>query len=137
MRKVKWIFFIYIAIVGLGVSLSITPPRDPQTLYNVYLANLKSLDPAVCNDTVGSAIIANVYECLYGYEYPVKPYKLFPMLAADMPNVSKDGLTYTIHLKKGVHFQDPEKLAFPTGVGPEMKAFDVIYSWKRVANFHI
>ena len=65
MRKVKWIFFIYIAIVailtvGLGVSLSITPPRDPQTLYNVYLANLKSLDPAVCNDTIGSAIIANV-----------------------------------------------------------------------------
>src|SRR6266568_1942553 len=137
MRKVKWIFFIYIAIValltiGLGVSLSITPPRDPQTLYNVYLANLKSLDPAVCN-----AIIGNVYECLYGYEYPVKPYKLYPQLAADMPKVSEDGLTYTIHLKKGIHFQDPEKLALPDGVGPEMKAPDVIYSWKRVANFHI
>src|SRR3989440_3089015 len=142
MRKVKWIFFIYIAIVSLltvalGVSLKLHQPRDPQTLYNVYLANLKSLDPAVCNDTVGSAIIANVYECLYGYEYPVKPYKLYPQLAADMPKVSEDGKTYTIHLKKGVHFQDPEKLAFPTGVGPEMKASDVIHSWKRVANFHV
>ncbi|HEV8291124.1 MAG TPA: ABC transporter substrate-binding protein [Tepidisphaeraceae bacterium] len=142
MRKVKWIFFVYLGVVSLlavalGVSLSISAPRDPQTLYNVYLANLKSLDPAVCNDTVGSAIIANVYECLYGYEYPIKPYKLYPQLAADMPNVSEDGLTYTIHLKKGVHFHDPEKLAFPSGVGPEMKASDVIYSWKRVANFHV
>ena len=88
--------------VGLGVSLSISQPRDPQTLYNVYLANLRSLDPAVCNDTVGSAIIANVYECLYGYEYPVKPYKLYPQLAADMPKVSEDGRIYTIHLKKGI-----------------------------------
>src|SRR5205823_49679 len=131
MRKVKWIFFLYIAIVSLltvalAVSLTITPPRDVQTLYNVYEANLKSLDPAVCNDTVGSAIIANVYECLYGYEYPVKPYKLYPQLAADMPKVSEDGLSYTIRLKKGVHFQDPENLAFPGGVGPEMKASDVI-----------
>ncbi|HEV8606119.1 MAG TPA: ABC transporter substrate-binding protein [Tepidisphaeraceae bacterium] len=142
MRKVKWIFFVYVGIVailtvGLGVSLSISQPRDPQTLYSVYLANLKSLDPAVCNDTVGSAIIANIYECLYGYEYPTKPYKLIPQLAAEMPKVSEDGLTYTIKLKKGVRFYDPQKRAFPDGIGPEMKASDVIHSWKRVANFHL
>ena len=58
MRKVKWIFFVYLSLVSLlavalGVSLSISAPRDPQTLYNVYLANLKSLDPAVCNDVLG------------------------------------------------------------------------------------
>src|SRR5436853_501770 len=105
MRKVKWIFFLYLSLVSLlavalGVSLSISTPRDPRTLYNVYLANLKSLDPAVCNDTVGSAIIANVYECLYGYEYPVKPYKLYPQLAAEMPNVSVDDYTIQIKLVK-------------------------------------
>src|SRR5207237_7983779 len=100
MRKVKWIFFVYLSLVSLltvalGVSLSVSAPRDPQTLYNVYLANLKSLDPAVCNDTVGSAIIANAYECLYGYEYPAKPYKLYPQLDAAMPTVSAGRLTST------------------------------------------
>ena len=43
--------------VALGVSLSMSAPRDPQTMYNVYLANLKSLDPAICNDNIGSAIM--------------------------------------------------------------------------------
>jgi oligopeptide transport system substrate-binding protein len=142
MRKVKWIFFVYVGLIGIltvvfGVAMSFSPPRDSQTLYNLYLDNLKSLDPAVCNDVLGAAIIANVYECLYGYEYPVKPYKLIPQLADGMPKVSKDGLTYTIALKKGVRFYDPEKRAWPDGVGPELKAADVIHSWKRVANFHL
>src|SRR5437762_1303904 len=95
MRKVKWIFFAYLAMVGglvvaLGISISVTPPRDPETLYSIYDANLRSLDPAICNDTVGSAILSNVYECLYSYRYPAPPYKLFPQLAADFPKISDD-----------------------------------------------
>jgi len=142
MRKVKWIFFAYLALVGglvvaLGISVSITSPRDPQTLYSIYEANLRSLDPAICNDTVGSAILSNVYECLYSYRYPAPPYVLFPQLAEEMPKISEDGLTYTIKLRKGIRFYDPGRRAFPKGIGPEMKASDVIHSWKRVANFHL
>src|SRR5688572_17833102 len=142
MRKVKWIFFAYIALIAImvvvfAVAMTVSPPRDTQTLYNIYIVNLKSLDPAVCNDVQGNEILSHVYECLYGYEYPTKPYKLVPLLAADMPEVSADGLTYTIKLKKGVRFYDPERHAFPQGIGPEMKASDVVYSWKRVANFHL
>src|SRR5688572_5410660 len=142
MRKVKWIFFAYLALIAIltvvfAVARSMSPPRDNQTLYNIYIANLKSLDPAVANDVPTVELITHVYECLYGYEYPVKPYKLVPLLASEMPEVSDDGLTYTIKLKKGIRFYDPEKRAFPDGIGPEMKASDVIYSWKRVANFHL
>src|SRR5438093_12202485 len=105
MRKVKWIFFIYSGIVlaliaALGVAVSSTSPREPQTLYSIFDSNLRSLDPAICNDTVGSAILSNVYECLYSYRYPAPPYQLFPQLAQEMRKISEDGLTYTIKLRK-------------------------------------
>lgn len=142
MRATKWIFFGYLAFVALlvgaiGVSFTTTPPRHPQTLYATYLANIKSLDPAVNNDTVGSALLGNVYETLYNFKYKVEPYELFPNLAADMPAVSEDGLVYTVKLRKGIHFYEPAKEVFPDGVGPAVKAKDVIYSWKRVADFHV
>src|SRR3954471_13352684 len=109
MRKIKWIFFIYLAVVSLlavalGVSLTVSQPREPQTLYSIYDANLRSLDPAICNDTIGSAILSNVYECLYNYRYPAPPYVLFPQLAEEMPDITPDGLTYTIRLRKGIRF---------------------------------
>jgi ABC-type transport system substrate-binding protein len=142
MRKVKWIFFGYLAFVaavvlGIGVSFSIAPPRDPETLHRVFLANIKSLDPAVANDEIGLEILPNIYEALYDYKYGVKPDTLYPRLAAEMPRVSDGGRTLIIKLRKGIHYYDPWKEAFKDGVGPEVKAADVIYAWKRVADFQV
>ena len=52
MRKVKWIFFGYLAVVGLligflAVSLAVTPPRRSDTFYTFYVANLKTLSLCV------------------------------------------------------------------------------------------
>ena len=49
-----------------------------------------------------------------------------------MPTVSKDGLTYTFKLRKGVLFQDD--VAFAGGKGRELTASDVVYSIKRLAD---
>lgn len=141
MQKVKWIFFGYVAlvaliIIGIGVSLGLTPPRDPSTLYTAYGANIKSLDPAEVNDTQGDAIANQIYECLYNYKYGVQPYELFPELAAEMPHYSADNKTVTVKIRPGIHFYDPDKVVFPDGIGPEVKAQDFVYSWKRVANFY-
>jgi len=46
-----------------------------------------------------------------------------PLLAADMPTISEDGLTYTIPLRKGVSFQD----------GSAMDSADVLASLQRTA----
>jgi oligopeptide transport system substrate-binding protein len=143
MRKVKWIFLVYLAIVGLvaaGIAMSVvvTPPRrDPQTMYQCFLANLKSLDPAVSYDNVGSPIVANTYESLYAYKYAVRPFELYPQLAEDFPKITDGGTKYTIRIRKGIRFYDPNKRISADGVGPEVKAKDVIYSYKRVADFHI
>ena len=141
MRKVKWIFFGYLAfvamvIVALGVSFVTIPQRDPHTLYVAYAENIKTLDPGNIADTISDAVAGQIYECLYNYDYRARPYKLIPELATALPTVSADGLIYTLHVRPGVHYYDPDKKIWPTGVGPEVKAQDFILAWKRVTNFH-
>ena len=88
-----------------------------------------TLDPVQSATTYSNLVVTAVYDTLYEYRYLKSPYELKPNLAASMPSVSKDGLVYTISLKKGVRFMnDP---AFEGGKGREVVAEDFIYSIKR------
>jgi oligopeptide transport system substrate-binding protein len=141
MRTTKWIiggFAVAVAVIvaGMCAAFVMVPTRDANTYYGVLGGAIKSFDPAVADDTLASDIAGDIFECLYNYQYGVQPYKLMPELAADVPEVSADGLTYTIKLRKGIHFYDPDHAVFPDGVGPEVTARDFVYSWKRVANFY-
>ena len=73
------------------------------------------MDPIYANDLYSSNEVARVYEGLLEYHYLKRPYELVPNLAEAMPTVSKDGLTYTFKLRKGVLFQDD--VAFAGGKG--------------------
>jgi ABC-type oligopeptide transport system substrate-binding subunit len=101
-----------------------------KTLNFVLRDDVKSLDPAVCYDTVSYAVMPLAMESLFEYSYLKRPLELEPLLADGMPLVSKDRKTYTIKLKKGVLWQDDA--AFPGGKGRELKAGDFIYAWKRM-----
>lgn len=98
----------------------------------VVIANIKGMDPIQADDYYSHMAIAQIYETLYQYHYLKRPLELMPMLAAEMPVMSKDGLTYTIKLKQGVMFQDDP--AFPNGKGREMVAEDFVYSIRRLAD---
>lgn len=93
---------------------------------------IKGLDPAQAQDQYSSLEIFRVYEQLLQYHPWKRPYELQPLLAETMPVASKDGLTYTFKLRKGVKFHDSE--AFPGGKGRELVAADVVYSIKRLAD---
>jgi oligopeptide transport system substrate-binding protein len=139
MQKVKWIFFGYLALcvvvlACIGVSFAVTRDRDPYTNYGSYGGNIKSLDPAEIGDTGSGDIAGYVFETLYNYEYGKLPYTLIPELAKGQPDISPDGKTMVIRLKPGIHFYDPEKAIWPDGVGPEVTADDLVYSWKRVCD---
>ena len=95
-------------------------------------ANVKGLDPINANDLYSGTIIAQINEGLLQYNYLKRPLTLEPKLAEAMPVISKDGLTYTFKLKKGVKFQD--NAAFKDGKGREVTAQDFIYSFKRLAD---
>ena len=82
-----------------------------------------SFDPAEAYDYFGSEVVFNTAETLVTYApNAVKPSAL---LAAALPDVSADGLTYTFRLRTGVKFQD----------GTDMDAAAVKFSLERAKAF--
>lgn len=88
-----------------------------------------SLDPAQAATIYSNTVVVNLFDTLYRYQYLARPYTVTPNLATDMPEVSDDGLTYTIRIHPGVRFADDP--AFPGGSGREVTVHDLIYSLKR------
>ena len=63
------------------------------------------------------------------YDYLARPAKLVPLTAESLPQITDNGKTYTIKVKKGIYFTpDP---AFK-GNKRELVAEDFIYSLKRL-----
>ncbi|MDQ1491262.1 MAG: peptide/nickel transport system substrate-binding protein [Actinomycetota bacterium] len=82
-----------------------------------------SFDPAQAYDYLGSEIVFNTAETLVTYE--PKATEPSPKLAASMPDVSSDGLTYTFILRAGVKFAD----------GTPFNAAAVKFSLERARDF--
>ncbi|QDZ39283.1 peptide ABC transporter substrate-binding protein [Euhalothece natronophila Z-M001] len=62
------------------------------------------LDPADSYQIAGLGILYNLSDCLFAYE--LDSTELKPQLATALPEVSDDGLTYTIPLREDVVFHD-------------------------------
>lgn len=105
-----------------------------QVFHTSYLDDIKSLDPVNTSDIYSTEISSLINESLYQYSYLDDPYKVVPLLAADMPKVSKDQLTVMIPIRKKVFFQDHAVFKKNNGKGREITAHDFIYSWKRLAD---
>lgn len=125
--------FVVLAFLSITLFTSCTRKVQIDNSINVELkGNVKGLDPVGGSDMYSSFAMSVVYEGLYQYNYLKRPLVLEPLLAESMPSVSKDGLTYTIKIKKGVKFADDA--AFPNGKGRELVAQDFVYSWRRLAD---
>jgi oligopeptide transport system substrate-binding protein len=86
-------------------------------------------DPATARDLYSNHITQAIFEPLFTYDYLARPAKVVPLAAAALPEVSADGKTYTIRLKKGIAFTaDP---VFK-GKRREVTMADYVYSWKRL-----
>lgn len=95
-------------------------------------SDIKGFDPMMASDVGSAAQIAKVYEGLLSYHWLKVPFELVPNLAEALPEISKEGMTYTFKIRKGVYFQDDA--AFPGGKGRELEASDFVYSIKRHAD---
>lgn len=104
------------------------PPSDKVYRHAMDQATV-NLDPASAATIYSTFVVNNLYDTLFMYKYLQRPYELKPNLALAMPEVSNDGLTYTIRLRPQVHFIDSE--VFADGKGREVTAADVAYSLQR------
>lgn len=119
----------YLILVSLLFAFGCSKNKQRTDTISVSLQQeIATLDPANCYDTVCWVPVSHVYETLYEFEYLKRPYSLRPLLAESMPTVSRDHLTYTFRLKKGIRYHDSEFVP----KGREVKAIDVVNQIKRL-----
>jgi oligopeptide transport system substrate-binding protein len=129
---------VIVLFMGLVVAMgacsngnnNVPPATAGQKVFRFSLDSAPtSLDPVRAGTLYANYIVVNIYDTLYAYKLLQRPYELKPSLAAAMPEISDNGLVYTIPLKRGVYFTDDP--AFPDGKGRELTAADFVYSLKR------
>ncbi|BAK44328.1 ABC transporter substrate-binding protein [Eggerthella sp. YY7918] len=89
---------------GASSSSGATSGGAADTLTYSLTADPRALDPAYFDDGESAVVACNIYEGLY--QYGKTDTKVAPCLATDLPEISEDGLTYTIKLREGIKFHD-------------------------------
>ncbi len=116
-------------LLCLGALGTVAHAAPVKTLRYIFPAAETGFDPAISRDLYSGHVLQAVFETLYTYDYLARPATLAPLAAAALPQVSADGKTYTIRLKRGILFApDP---AFK-GRRRELTMADYVYSWKRL-----
>ena len=110
---------------GGGAAAGETP-KAGGTISIAFQAEPVTLDPAISWDVAGWTVEDSIFNALY--RYAPKPgaegTELIPDLAAEMPEISEDGTTYTIKLRPDAKFAPP--------VDRAVTAEDVKYSFERM-----
>jgi len=114
---------IYSTIFGTKFFMYATKTgSDSDKVLKLCLASEPDhLDPALNSSVDGACLASNAFVGLYTND---KDGKVIPALADGDPQISDDGLTYTVTLKDGLKWSD----------GSALTAKDFEYSWKRAAN---
>ena len=123
----KRILFTLAAALTLAVPTHATDMN--KTLKVAFLVDVTGFDPQATSDLYSAHVSNAVFDVLFEFDYYVRPPRLRPVLAEAMPEVSADGLTWKIRLRKGAFFSDDP--AFK-GKKREATAEDLMYAWKRM-----
>ncbi len=111
---------VYITIpTAVPATLTTTPIRPVERVLRFSNANVPNLDPAVGSDEASTIYFINVYDTLV---YPLPNGTIIPH-AAERWSISKDGLVWTFHIRRGIKFHH---------TGRELTARDVEFSLRRL-----
>jgi oligopeptide transport system substrate-binding protein len=127
-------FLIILLFAGCGRSALHSSEFNGEMVYYGAAARIRGFDPVKAGDVASALAVSKIYEGLLQYAYLERPYRVEPLLAEAMPEVSDDGLTYTFKIRKGIFFQDDRCFAATAGKGRELTAEDFVYSIKRIAD---
>ncbi|WP_105371166.1 ABC transporter substrate-binding protein [Neorhizobium huautlense] len=120
--KLKLAFLLATALVAVP-SLSLAQQKGG--VINVAtIGEPPTLDPMASTADLVGIVTQHIFETLYTFD---KGWKVTPLLAESLPEISADGKTYTIKLRTGIKFHD----------GSDMTSEDVIASlgrWTKTAS---
>jgi glutathione transport system substrate-binding protein len=107
------------AAVAVAATLA-SPAFAAKDVVAAVASTFTTMDPYDANDTLSQAVVKAFYQGLYGFD---RNMKMVPVLAESY-EASKDGLVYTVKLKKGIKFHD----------GTDFNAEAVKVNFDRVTN---
>jgi ABC-type transport system substrate-binding protein len=117
------------ACLLLTLCLAATASAQVKTLRYAFDVAETSADPHRVSDVYSMTVISAIFETPLDYDYLARPLKLEPLTLASLPEISADGMTYTMRVKPGTHFDDDPAFG---GKKRELVAEDYVYSIKRV-----
>ncbi|MCB9764929.1 MAG: hypothetical protein H6739_34450 [Alphaproteobacteria bacterium] len=130
LRRLALLFAAWLVVSGCSAN---PYPGEEGTVLHVSMRGLpKSFDPPLIGTEFDNKPGSQVFEGLLMYHPYARPYQLIPAIAASMPEISEDGLTYTFTLRRDVTFHDDP--AFPGGEGRAVTAQDFVFAFKRLAH---
>ncbi len=121
-------------LLALAATHVVAAPAwaDPaKTIRVMFPIAETGFDPQATQDYYSSLAIRAMFDALYMPDYLARPYSIAPNTADGMPQISADGLTWTIRVRRGIHFADDPAFG---GKKRELTASDYVYSWKRLVD---
>ena len=100
-----------------------------KVLHVAFVAPENGFDPQATGDLYSNYVNREIFDSLYHYDYLARPYRVVPNTAVGLPEISADGMTWTMKVRTGIYFTDDP--AFK-GKKRELTAADYVYSWKRL-----
>lgn len=108
------------SLTALSLMLALQGAWAESVLRVNIMSEPKSIDPSFVSESGGSAIAYNIFEGLMSTDPSGKVIKG----QLESYKLSKDGLTYTLKLKKDSKWTD----------GTPVTAYDYVYSWRRAVD---
>jgi len=122
--------FLILTFALLGLApLHGAEAADMNKVLRVASNDITSLDPQQGTDLYSTRVATSIFEGLYEFEYLSSGSRVIPCTAEALPVISDDGKTWTMRVKKGIHFTDDP--AFK-GKPRELVAADYAYAIERV-----
>jgi ABC-type transport system substrate-binding protein len=120
---------VAVVVTALALSGPAAAADANKVLRVAFVAPENGFDPQAASDLYSQNVNREIFDPLYRYDYLARPFKVIPNTAAALPEISADGLTWTIKLRPGIYFTDDP--AFK-GKKRELTAADYVYAWKRL-----
>jgi len=128
MPRVRRFIAATVALAALALSLPVDAADPAKVLRVEFRVAETGFDPQFAYDAYSFYVIDNIFDSPYTYDYFARPAKLVPRTAAELPQITDGGRTYTVKIRPGIYFaSDP---AFG-GKRRELTAADYLYSIKR------
>ncbi|MEP7281058.1 MAG: ABC transporter substrate-binding protein [Rubrivivax sp.] len=121
--------FRLLLALGCACALAGAQAAPPKVLRLAFPSAETGFDPAKISDLYSRTVTPHIFEGLYAYDHLARPFKIKPLTAAALPEISDTFRHWTVRVQPGIYFADDP--AFK-GQRRELVAADYVYAIKRL-----